>query len=218
MSSHRDTSAEMPDFGGNDDSQWFALRVRSNFERVVSNALRNKGYPEFLPTYKCQRRWTDRVKTEDLPLFPGYLFCRLNPNQRFPVLATNGVVHFVGSGKTPVPVECGELEAVWRITHSEMLSNPWPYLDAGQVVAIEAGPLAGVEGILVESKNQRKLVVSVSLLQRSVAVEIEKADVRPIGGVERLIGQSLEALARPLPRKGPSPGTWSPDRVAVGGQ
>jgi len=209
----------MPDFSGNEDSRWFALRVRSNFERTVSTILQNKGYEEFLPTYRCQRRWTDRIKTEDLPLFPGYVFCRLDQARRLPVLSTSGVLHIVGIGKAPVAVEPAELEAVWRIVHSDLLSNPWPHLEAGQMVVIEAGPLAGIEGILIESKNQTKLVVSVTLLRRSVAVEIEKRNVRPVGGVERLIGQTIEkAVADPLVRKGASSVPWKPDTAATGGR
>jgi len=187
--------AEMPDFSPCEDSAWFALRVRSNFERTVSTILRSKGYEEFLPTYRCRRRWSDRIKSEELPLFAGYTFCRLNIRNRLPVTATRGVVHIVGNGKMPVPVAPGELEAVWQITHSDLIANPWTHLKAGEKVVIDCGPLAGLEGILVESQNQRKLVVCVSLLQRSVAVAIEKAHVRPVA-VERVIGQYVSAGAK----------------------
>src|SRR5258708_691118 len=97
-------------------SHWFALHVRSNFERTASTILRSKGYEEFLPTYRAKRRWSDRIKEEDFPLFPGYLFCRLDQHDRLPVLSTSGVVQIVGIGKTPIPVAAAELEAIWRIT------------------------------------------------------------------------------------------------------
>ena len=154
-------------------THWFALRVRSNFERTVSAILRNKGFQEFYPTYRASRRWSDRLKEGEVPLFPGYLFCRLNENDRFPVLSTSGVVQIVGIGKIPVPVAPAELEAIWRVTHSDLIVNPCPYLETGDAVIIETGPLAGLHGILLECKKKTRLVVSVTLLQRSVAVEMD---------------------------------------------
>lgn len=192
------SEAEMPDFSGDGLTHWFAIQVRSNFEQTVSAILRNKGYEEFLPTYRSRRRWSDRVKEDHLPLFPGYVFCRLDQSKRLPILTTHGVVRIVGIGKTPAPVTADELESVWRITHSDLVANPWPHLEVGEAVFIESGPLTGMRGILVESKNHRRLVVSVSLLRRSVAVEIDEMHVRPVGGVERLIARSLADI----PRKG----------------
>src|SRR5690348_1849921 len=125
------TQAEMPDFSEDGKLQWFAIHVRSNFERTVSAVLRNKGLEEFLPTYRCRRRWSDRIKEDDFPLFPGYLFCRLDHHQRKPVVTTNGVVRIVGTGKTPVAVSAQELEFIWRITQSDVVANPWPYLNIG---------------------------------------------------------------------------------------
>ena len=188
---------QIPDFAGDQRTQWFALHVRSNFERTVSTILRNKDFEEFLPTYRAIRRWSDRVKEEDLPLFPGYLFCRLDQYDRFPVLGTSGVVQIVSVGKIPAPIAPAELEAIWRITHSDLAVNPWPHLQAGEPVVVESGPLAGLEGIFVECRNHRRLVVSVTLLQRSVAVEIDGAEVRPASGFSGLIARSL------APRKGP---------------
>jgi hypothetical protein len=98
-----------------------------------------------------------------------------------------------------------ELESVWRITHSDLFANPWPYLQAGEAVVIEAGPLTGVEGVLIESKSERRLVVSVSLLQRSVAVELGTDQVRPLRSLNGLIGSALSG-------KSLDPGT---DRTAA---
>ena len=197
---------------------WHALKVRARFENIVTAKLTSQGLCAFFPPYVAAQR-DGRSRSIELPLFPGYVFCRLDQARRLPVLSTSGVLHIVGIGKAPVAVEPAELEAVWRIVHSDLLSNPWPHLEAGQMVVIEAGPLAGIEGILIESKNQTKLVVSVTLLRRSVAVEIEKRNVRPVGGVERLIGQTIEkAVADPLVRKGASSVPWKPDTAATGGR
>jgi transcription antitermination factor NusG len=143
--------------------------------------LRGKGYEEFLPLYRSRRRWSDRVKELDLPLFPGYLFCRFDVHDRLlPILTTPGVISIVGAGKTPIAVPDEEIATVQAILRSGLPSRPWPCLTAGSKVLIERGPLAGIEGIALRVDKTFRLVVSVLLLQRSVAVEIERDWVRPI--------------------------------------
>jgi transcription antitermination factor NusG len=159
---------------------WFALRVRSNYERLVLTHLRERGYPEFAPSYTTERRWTDRTKQIEQFLFPGYVFCRFDPNDRLPILTTPGVVDVVGFGKTPEPIPHTEVERVRRMIESGLLVTPYPYMQVGQAVLIERGPLSGVEGILVEVKGKVRLVVSVTLLQRSVSAEIDRHSIRPI--------------------------------------
>lgn len=178
----------MPDLATESDSEilvrpdapWFALHVRSRCEKMVSVSLRSKGYEEFLPLYRSRNRWSDRLKNVDLPLFPGYVFCRLHPSRRLPVLTTPGVVSIVGSGKIPQPVEPSELAAIQSLVKSGLPAVPWPYLETGQRVLIERGAMAGVEGILSAIKKELRVVLSVSLLQRSVAVEIDRSSIRPI--------------------------------------
>jgi transcription antitermination factor NusG len=160
---------------------WYAIRVRSRSEPLVSMLLRDKGYEEFLPLYRSSRRWSDRVKQIDLPLFPGYLFCRLDANERLPILKTPGVISFVGLGKIPVPVSEEEVSAVETIVRSGLAALPWPFLTVGQRILIEHGPLSGLEGIALNVDKKFRLVVSVPLLQRSVTVEIERRWVRPVG-------------------------------------
>jgi transcription antitermination factor NusG len=143
--------------------------------------LRETGYEEFLPTYKLESRWTDRTKIIDQPLFSGYVFCRLNLNDRLPVLQVPGVVGLVGVGKVPAPVPEEELERVRALVRSGLLVTPWPFLEVGQSVLIERGPLAGLEGILQRFKGKLRIVVSVTLLQRSVSAEIDRAWIRPLG-------------------------------------
>jgi transcription antitermination factor NusG len=164
-------------FQGSGDNQaleqWFALRVKSRSEKLVALIARNKGFQEFLPLHQCRRRWSDRFKSVELPLFPGYVFCRLNPERRLPILTIPGVLHFVGLGRIPVPIDDAEIAAIEIAVRSGLQIEQWPFLNVGQRVRVEFGPLAGVEGILVEVRKQRRIVVSVSLLQRSVGVEIE---------------------------------------------
>ncbi|PYV33009.1 MAG: NusG-like protein [Acidobacteria bacterium] len=165
------------------ERSWFALRVRSRHERIVASALCDKGNEVFLPLYRCERRWSDRIKELELPLFPGYLFCRFDILNRLPILVTPGILHIVGIGRVPYPVDEAELEALKTIVISRLGVEPWPLLEVGQRVRIESGPLAGVEGILVVKKTPLRLVVSVTLLQRSVAVEIDHGWVTQIGAV-----------------------------------
>jgi transcription antitermination factor NusG len=161
--------------------QWFALRIKPQREKIVASALRSKGYEEFLPLYRCRRRWSDRIKEMDLPLFPGYVFCRFDVHSRLPILVTPGVLLIVGVGKTPSPVDDSEIAALQSIVKSGLQAEPWPFLKIGQRVRIEHGSLEGVEGILVAIKKPYRLVVSVTLLQRSVAVEIDHHWATSIG-------------------------------------
>jgi transcription antitermination factor NusG len=158
---------------------WFALRIRSRCEKTVAANLNEKGYEVFLPLYRCKRRWSDRVKEIEEPLFPGYLFCRLDLQKRLPILVTPHVLRIVGTGKMPVPVDATEITALQSIVKSGLEARPWPFLRLGQRVRVLQGPLCGVEGTLVAFKRGHRLVVSVTLLQRSVAVEIDHDWVAP---------------------------------------
>ena len=161
------------------DAAWYAISVRSNFERIVAENLRQKDYQIFLPTYVSKRRWSDRTKVIDCALFPGYLFCRMDVRERVPLLNTPGVSSIVGVGKCAIPVEESEIAAIKRIVESGLPVAPWPFLEAGQFVYINRGPLAGVEGIVIATKNSSRLVVSVEMLRRSVTVEIEREWAEP---------------------------------------
>ncbi len=146
----------------------------------MESVLEGKGYEPFLPVYQRSRQWSDRQKKLDAPLFPGYLFCRLDPEQRMPVLTTPGVLSIVGSGKTPEPIPDSEIASIQAVLRSGKAAEPWPYLKAGERIRVAQGAMTGLEGLLVKKKNQCRLVVSVELLQRSVAVEIDAVAIRPI--------------------------------------
>jgi len=160
--------------------QWFALRVRPRAEKVVAEALRGKSYEEFLPLHRERRRWSDRVAEVELPLFPGYVFSRFDVRKRLPVLTIPGVMLVVSSGKVPQPIDDSEIEALQILAKSRLRLQPWPFLHIGQRVRIIRGPLAGAEGLLTSVKKQSRLVVSVTLLQRSVAVEIPEDSAWPV--------------------------------------
>jgi transcription antitermination factor NusG len=175
---------------------WFALQVRARYEQGVADHLDGKGYELFLPLYKCRKRWSDRIKEVEAPLFPGYLFCRLNPQDRLPILKTPGVIQVVGSNRTPTAVDEHEIEAIQAMVASGIPNQPWPFLAAGDRVRIESGPLSGLEGILIEFKGNHRLVLSVTLLQRSVAVEIDSAFVASLRSSSAARGERAASEVR----------------------
>jgi len=160
---------------------WFAVHVRPRREKLVAWLLRNKGFQVFLPLCRTMRRGFGRLRKLEVPLFPGYLFCRFNPHDRLPILITPGVHSIVGAGRIPVPIEEKELEAIRAVVGSGVAVETVPYLRAGARVRIASGPLRGVEGILLDANKKRRLVISVTLLQRSVAVEVDRAWVQLFG-------------------------------------
>lgn len=160
---------------------WYALKVRPRHEKIVAWTLQSKGYEEFLPLYKSLRRWSDRIKQVELPLFPGYVFVRFDSQNPAPILTTPGIVAIVGAGKVPVPVDPAEMAALQTIVRSGVPIEPWQFLQVGQRVRIDDGPLAGLEGVLLEIKNSRRLIVSLSLLERAVAAEVDSYTVSSLG-------------------------------------
>jgi transcription termination/antitermination protein NusG len=159
---------------------WFALRVRPNYEKPVSAVLRGKGFQEFLPLIQSRRQWSDRVKIMDLPLFPGYLFCRLNLDERMPLLTTPGFLYLVGVGRNPEPIDESEIEAIQSVLRSGLPVTPWPSLMVGQRVRLKHGPLRGLEGVLTKIANQHRMYVAVTLLKRSISVEVAPEWIHPI--------------------------------------
>jgi transcription antitermination factor NusG len=164
-----DTEGQLP---------WFAIRTRSNFEKIASIALENKGLVPYLPTYRDRRRWSDRVVVSETPLFRGYVFCRFNPLNRLPILTTTGVISIVGCGAEPAPINDAEIEAIQLILRSGLATEPCPFLREGQTVRVTRGALAGVEGILTKKNSDFRLVISVTMLQRSISVEIDREWVK----------------------------------------
>jgi transcription antitermination factor NusG len=176
----RDTDAGLNQSQTSTDASaisWFALQVRARREFGVSEHLRSNGFEGFLPTYKLSKRWSDRIKEAESPLFPGYLFCRFDPWDRLPILKIPGVIQIVGCNRQPIPVDEGEIRAIQALVASGIPNQRCPYLKVGDKVQIESGPLRGLAGLLVEFQGHQRLVLSVTLLQRSVAVKIDSAFV-----------------------------------------
>jgi len=159
---------------------WYALRVRSRHEQVTAAALASKGFEHFVPTYKERRKWSDRYQTVEAPLFPGYVFCRFDVHHRLPVLTVAGLVSIVGIGKMPYAIDDREIGDLRLAMASGLYMQPWPNLHVGDRVVLKEGPLRDLEGIVVQHKGERQLVLSITLLQRSVAVTLDRAWVRPI--------------------------------------
>src|SRR5258708_1203565 len=161
-----------------DGASWHALLVRSRHEQVVKAGLQGKGYEEFLPLYSSTSQWSDRVKVIQRPLFPGYVFSRFDIQDRIPILQIPGVAGIVGNCRTPV--EPTEIAAVQRLVASGVPITPWGFIQTNDRVLIHRGPFRGIEGLVVRLKQQQRLVVSISLLQRAASVELDASWVIPV--------------------------------------
>jgi transcription termination/antitermination protein NusG len=158
---------------------WYALRTRSNCEKIAAASLGARCFEQFLPLYHIPKRSLDRATENSIPLFPGYLFCRFDPSCRARILGAVGVVAIVAFGGKPAPIDDSEIEGIRRALGSGQEMEPYPYLHEGQQIRIEKGPLRGLEGILIK-KEGWQIVISVQLLRRAVAVEIDPDIIAPI--------------------------------------
>jgi transcription antitermination factor NusG len=163
------------------ETKWHAVYTSANHEKRVREQLEQRSVESFLPMYESVRRWKDRRTRLNLPLFPGYVFVRMPSRDRLKVLQVPGVAHLVGFGGqlTPVPEE--DIQAIRACLAGPNRAQPHHYLKSGQQVRVLNGPLAGLTGIVVREKKQARFVISFDLLQRSVAVEIDAADLGPDG-------------------------------------
>jgi transcription antitermination factor NusG len=153
---------------------WYGIRTLSNHEGVAAIVLKGKGYDPYLPIYNVRRRRADNVVVQsERPLFPGYVFCRFDAKQRLPILTTTGVLSVVGFGREPAAIPDDEIEVVKAVLRAGLPAEPCAYLREGQRVRVTSGSLEGIEGILLKKKNQCRMVISVTMLQRSISVEIE---------------------------------------------
>jgi transcription antitermination factor NusG len=157
--------------------QWFAVAVKPRFDKAVARTLESKGFETLLPLYKKQHRYAVRSKASELPLFPGYVFCRFNVLTRLPILTTPGVTQILGTGNTPLALSEEEIVSLRVAIQADLPLEPFPFLQAGQRVRIEEGALKGVVGLVVRIKASLRLILSVTLLQRSVLLEIDRHQV-----------------------------------------
>jgi transcription antitermination factor NusG len=157
----------------NPELAWYALYTRHQHEKTVADILSRKGFEVFLPLYSVVHRWKDRNKQLSLPLYPGYVFLHDDLERRLPILVTPGVHSIVGTAGAPEPIPDSEIHAVKRVIESSLAVEPYPYLQCGDRVRVQSGPLEGIEGVLVRKKNAYRLVLTVEILMKSVAVEID---------------------------------------------
>jgi transcription antitermination factor NusG len=162
------------------DNAWWAVYTRHQHEKVVSEMLSAKGFDVFLPLYESTRRWKDRRKVLTLPLFPCYLFVRGGMDRRLQVVTTPGVHMILHRGQDVAIIPDSEIEAIQRVAEGPLQVKPHAYLKCGMRVRITRGTLEGIEGILVREKNLCRLILSVEILARSVAVEIDASYVEPV--------------------------------------
>jgi transcription antitermination factor NusG len=159
---------------------WFALHVRSRKENSVADQLALQGFETFVPNYRVVRRWSDRLKELEQPLFPGYLFARFELDRRRLLLATPGVIQIVSVGQVPTAIDESELDAIRRALDSGLPIQPWPCLETGERVRVTYGNLRTLEGILICFKGNHRVVLSIKMLQRAVAFEVDLAWVTPV--------------------------------------
>jgi transcription antitermination factor NusG len=171
---------------------WFALWVRSHFEQLVCDQLTARGFHMFLPTMRIWSRRGGRRHVVSIPMFPGYLFVRheMDKNSHVQILGARGVVKVLGEGWDRLArIDQAEVDAIQQLHGADVPVFPHVYLREGQHVRIVEGPLAGLQGVLVQSKPSKGLlVVSVELLQRSVAVEVDCTLVEPVGAAPQARG------------------------------
>jgi transcription termination/antitermination protein NusG len=162
------------------EERWYAAYTSANHEKRVAEQLKKRSVEQFVPLYASVRRWKDRRVELEMPLFPGYVFVRMALQNRLRVLQVPGVAKLVGFGGAPTALPEGEIETLRASLESGVRAEPHPFLTAGRRVRVKTGPLAGLQGILVRRKKQARFVVSVELIMRSMAVEIDAAELEPI--------------------------------------
>jgi len=163
------------------EEKWYAVYTWANHEKRVAEHLEQRQVRSFLPLYRAMHRWKDRRKEVELVLFPGYVFVHLSLQHRLRVLDIPRVVHLVSFQGKPAPLPEHEIEKLRQGVNGRVHMGPHPYLQAGRRVRVRSGPVEGLEGILVRRKEGARLVVSIEILMRAVALEIDEADVEPLG-------------------------------------
>jgi transcription antitermination factor NusG len=164
------------------DMAWYALRTRPRHEKRVHLELQEKSIESFLPLLAESHSWSDRQQVVQVPLFPGYVFTRTQNKleQRVRVLRTAGVIGFVGFRGMGVPIPEEQIHAIQSIVEARVSFGPYAFLNIGQKVRIVGGSLNGIEGIISEKKGETSLVLSIELIQRSIAIRVEGFRVEPV--------------------------------------
>lgn len=177
--------------------EWYVVHVYTQKEKWVTTALKENGHDALLLLYTVVQQWSDRRMQIDRAVFPGYIFCRFDPREQGSILATPGVMRILGVGRKPAPVEPHEIAALLRIAETGHCVTPVPYLMRGEAVTIRGGALDGVTGRLAAFRRGLRVIVSVSLLERAVSLEVDVSRIEP------------------LRSKGPRPNACTPDTPAL---
>jgi len=192
------SSGPIKPIDSHEQSSWHVLYTRHQHEKVVAQALSNKGFEVFLPLYSTTHRWKDRDKRVALPLFPSYVFLFGGLNRQCEINSTPGIHMLLMTAGHAAIVPESEISAVRRLVDTCQHLGPHPFLNAGDWVRVKSGPLAGAEGILVRRKNETRLVISIKMLGKSAATEVDSSIVEPISPSE------YQLLTAP-----PAPGVWA---------
>lgn len=180
-----------------EDCSWHVLYTRHQHEKIVSQALSNKGFEVFLPLYSTTHRWKDRNKRVSLPLFPSYVFLRGGLNRQCEINSTPGIHMLLTTAGHAAIISESEIITVQRLVDSCQHFGPHPFLNSGDWVRVKSGALAGAEGILVRRKNDTRLVISIKMLGKSAATEVDASVVEPINPPEYQVSVGP-----------PEPGVW----------
>lgn len=159
---------------------WCAAIVRPNLEKAVAATLGRKGFTTYLPLCRERRKWSDRVKTVESPLFPSYVFCRMDPACGREILKTPGIISFVDFGEGPATIPEQEIDLVKRLLNADGRIALWPGLKEGDPVRVICGPLRDIEGTLIQVEKELRVVVGLKMLNRSLAVTVDSGSVAPL--------------------------------------
>jgi transcription antitermination factor NusG len=176
------------------DQRWAAVYTVARHEKVVAQQLQERRIETFLPLYRSLRRWKDRRKEVELALFPSYVFVRISPANKLPVLQVPGVVSLVTFNGAIAVLPEHEINALRNGLDQQVCAEPCPYLKVGKRVRVVRGPMAGAEGILSRKKDRYRFVISVDVLMRSVALEVDASDLELVHS-PRPVGQSAQMRA-----------------------
>lgn len=171
--------------GQRSEPKWHALYTKHQHEKRVAEHLSARGHEVFLPAYSVLHRWKDRMKLVSLPLFPCYVFINNSLERKLDIVTAPGVFSIVGTSEGASSIPDAEIESIRRILESRSQVEPYPYLNCGDRVRIVYGTLEGIEGILVRKKSSCRLVLSVELLKKSVAVDVDEASVEKVESFRR---------------------------------
>ena len=164
-----------------EQSYWYAIQTRSRHEKMVRDQLAAKSITHLLPLWRKRSIWKDRVKFVDVPLFSGYLFGYFALQDKVAVLETVGVARLVGINGKAMTIPEEQIAAVRTMMEHRLPCSPHPYLVEGMRVRIKCGLLAGAEGILIEKRQRHRLVISMDIIHQAVAVDVDSAEVEPLG-------------------------------------